>query len=945
MIRSRSFPSAVFTKPLEWSFPAGISAYLLWLLWYRTPFELHRFTDRTIGTAVLQAYDVRARSVFVFEGLGITAIVCGLWLFALWAFVRYLKRMWRVDLGGRLRQHLRPAHYLALFSIAAMVFQVPAPDWRPASSIGLALAFYFLAAALWITACRALPSTIHAIGLACFSTSLGTFRLLHRSPYSPQFVFTTFAAIILFWSVDQVLRKMVRVTRHDRARLRSWLMVAMTPLLLLPAAPEIGQEAAYFFLLRFGTAPTFEFVNWMVATVLAVATVIILVAGVSLRPGFLRPSAWLFSRISIPLSLTALVVVWTMPRAGTAVNPDVHHWGEALMPLDQLLKFRSLPYVDLMPTHGLAENLGPLLHRVIYGIYSIDEFALGAMIATLIGYLSAYFFLRRIFASPALAALGPLMLPTVMEPSMGYAAPYYTVGLVVILFICRALRLWTTKAFFAAGVVVLVATLLRLDVGVGTALIGTALIAGYALCFWRDLRVRRALGFFAVLGGVGFVYLVALWIRTGGFARLAALRVFSSLDFQALYSAPPQFLNPLVSRYASNLFNALAFPASMVAVLMAIVAAGRLAVLMRARGLPQNPAREDTRFFWRASIVIAVGAYNLLVFNRGLQRFNESLAGGGFLTQYEIGFSFLVIILAAWMFGVRRGGLAMLWVIAALLTISGIPSKAMFAKFPVDLLITLERPDSPKPIRMNEFSARLYLVPELLSVWRNLRDYTPGQTFVELSNEPLFHVAFNRRFPAFNIITFTATGEAMQQAYLSGWKPEVVPVVLVRGGEGWLNDIDNVPDPVRNYRLYEQLYKSYQRDTQIGPYVMYRFRRPGPPAGDRRISSGGGRTVTPGAPLSIATEGMSIGPGQELTVSFQAQCHAAMPFRVTFDSAHKDVTQVAATACSPGYSTPEDWSDYKIQSPLGLSGSVSSVSIAPVGSALRCSEFRGIRWT
>ena len=63
------------------------------------------------------------------------------------------------------RRLLMPANYLALCAVAAMIFQVPVPDWGPPSDIAALFALYFVAAAGWIKLSAASIAKL-ALGIA-----------------------------------------------------------------------------------------------------------------------------------------------------------------------------------------------------------------------------------------------------------------------------------------------------------------------------------------------------------------------------------------------------------------------------------------------------------------------------------------------------------------------------------------------------------------------------------------------------------------------------------------------------------------------------------------------------------------------------------------------------------------------------------------------------------
>ncbi|HEV1284138.1 MAG TPA: hypothetical protein VNU44_02475, partial [Bryobacteraceae bacterium] len=208
------------------------------------------------------------------------------------------------------------------------------------------------------------------------------------------------------------------------------------------------------------------------------------------------------------------------------------------------------------------------------------------------------------------------------------------------------------------------------------------------------------------------------------------------------------------------------------------------------------------------------------------------------------------------------------------------------------------------------------------------REVPPGDTFAELGNEPLLNIAMDRLFPAYNMVTLSSTGEAVERAYLNSWDVAHVPLVIVHGGLDWLTNIDYVPDPVRNYLLHERLHESYRRETQIGPYVIYSRRKPtADPPPVLIAEAGASHELKIGTPLVVPTPQLLLQPGFEAVVDFEARCTTkATPFRVDFAPG----SAALATCGADGFSPVNEWAPYRLRSPLPLQGAVGSVAFAAV---------------
>ena len=919
-------------EPLEYAVPTFLAASLFLLLTALAPTELHRFTDRTIGIAVLQAFDTRLRGELLILSPILAVLVYASWIGLMWFLRQCVERKGGPGAVLKMRTWTRPAHYISLFGIAALVFQTPVPAWTPICSICVGLAGYFIVAGSLCAATRTSLAFTHSIALAAAAIAAG-FARIHYT-LVPAWRFDLWAGL-LFAVLWAALYRSARARRG--AAFRSWVGLATIPLFFILSAPEVAQELAYVALLRWDLAPSIREITWILAIGALLLWAGTLLAARLGRFRRIRSCSWIVSRLSIPMLIATLGTVPLVPRASGLLAPDVHHWGEALIPLDQFLKFGSIPYIDLLPTHGVLSNVGPLLHRVLYGGYSIDEYMLGSAVTIAIGLMCAYYFLRRAFSSPGLAALLIGFLQPLFDPGLGLASPTYSVGLIAILAIGRAVRIWRRRAFLEAGAVVLIAGLFRADVAMGGALIAAIIFTAAAILRPRGER-WLPLSFAAVLAAPISLCMLVLLFSKGGLDKIAAIRTLFSLDFQALSIVPPEFLSPGLNRYPSNLFLFCLFPASLMA---GILLALKVLSVVATRPAPGSvESRSRSSLIWRAGVALSLVGYNLLIFHRVLERFSEALTMA--LPQYALSFSLVSILLCMTILACPKDALVLMWVAATLLTIAAVPNKnVMFGRgvmgyfdWPVNSM--------DHPARMNEFTARINIPAEILTAWRSLRDYInrevpPGDTFAELGNQPLLNVALNRPFPAFNMVTISSTGEAIQRAYLDSWDVAHVPVVVVHGAEGWLNSIDTVPDPVRNYRLHERLHEFYQRDTQVGPFVIYKRRDlagpdPGPFQAAQLETS---VEVNKQTPLVINTPGLSVMPAREVVVRFESRCAAKSAFHIGFAvQATPASNNAIQTSCgADGFSPLNEWSAFQVKSPLSLSGPVNSVVFTAAGDA------------
>ncbi|MEO1368805.1 MAG: hypothetical protein AAFX50_16640, partial [Acidobacteriota bacterium] len=110
-----------------------------------------------------------------------------------------------------------------------------------------------------------------------------------------------------------------------------------------------------------------------------------------------------------PLALGTLTFLWRMPRVAEAsLAGDDFHSGEVLLPWQQWADFGKIPFVDYLPTHGLADVVPGLLIDVFFDGTAASlqsSFGLRAALVVLVAYLA----LRVHVGAPASLAVVFLM--------------------------------------------------------------------------------------------------------------------------------------------------------------------------------------------------------------------------------------------------------------------------------------------------------------------------------------------------------------------------------------------------------------------------------------------------------------------------------------------------------------------------------------------------------
>jgi hypothetical protein len=789
-------------EPIEWSIPFALAGTAIRWRLTGASLRLDDFADRTIGIAVVRELDVAKRVGLLFQALGLLVGIVGLTLAAAWMISRAAGRRWPSALR-RLRPALRPAHALAGLSVASLLF-LPAEaspmKWMAASLTTVALAC--LLAVLRVFPRLSVPRgrTPLALNLClCVAAWALAYSLVveyaHRPALSPTLLATgaglTAAALLSI--------------RHLPFRSR-WLTLATLPLVTMPWAGFLAQELGYAILLRSGGTPTFRsLVGWILSILASTSIAVALQSRTNRRCPW--PAARIWSRGVLPLALAGIAVVAVWLPAGSNHPLDLFHDGEAALPAHQLVRFGALPYLDILPSHGIVVSyLGGVLQWMLDGFVAGDaHFGIGAPLLHAASIVSTYFLVRRVMSSSLFAAFAVLLLPL---PFLGST---YSCAFLGLLALGSAVVRGTRGAFARLGLVLLAALLFRVDSGlmliaVAAVILVAAGMARRGTSRWTNLVEvlgPAAAPLAVALAGLAGALLV---LRPDGGDTLGVIREFLSLNFQSMSQGIPEIFSAAVPRPVSH--TALFLLPAISVLLAAWIAVRQIRSLLDGQG-------------WRGRdvVLIALAGYNLLILTRALGRHteHETASVGGFTSAYS---ALLLVLLAARLLEGRRTAFAA--VIAAVVLLQPLSSLSASSLLR-DALTASARPVIDRPSRMSALSPR-FAQPSWDASFTALNQFAsaqlPGEaTFVDLSHEPMLYVALDRRFPGFLIPVLWTDSERTQRHFL-GRASRTVARLVVRSNRDWWQGVDGVSESIRSYRLHEFANDRFPVARSVGPFTV-----------------------------------------------------------------------------------------------------------------------------
>jgi len=790
-------------EPLEWLSPITMGALAVGVRLYYAHLRLDGFDDRIMGMAVQHLVDVPGRTKLMLECVAILAgAVVGVFALA-WGIARRLSPR----TSRRLRRALRPAHVL----LALALLPPLALPWGMEVVRASRLALNAAAVAALLALVRAFPrlggvprlrpSALIALTLAAWSSAYAfVVEFQHRPNLSNALLLYGWLATLLAVTLVPRLaswQQSVSSGAETSRRLRCGAL----PLLAMPFAGFVAQEAGYAVVLRGGASVSFGVLHLSVLVALAALGV-----AFTILPARRH---WRVGRWHLPLAVAALGFVDSWTPAGTSIHYDLFHYGETALPAHQLFRFGSLPYVDVLPTHGLVMSyLGGALHFLLDGFVSGDSVLLGWPILAAVGCAALFAYARRVSGSALLAGLVVAMLPTAGDRDL---ATGYHAGFLVLLALGDAVSNGRRRRFHALGVALLAAMLYRIDLGVSMLVVSGGILAAYLL--WRGREsLRRALGdailpavlptTVAILALSSFAFL----FRPDGLQTVGVVGQYLSLTFQGLSTGNVPFFNPSIPRSVSHVTHFLLMGTSVVAGLALGLSA------LRQRRLGADWSRRDV-------LLVSAICFNVLVYSRAFGRHTEAEIGvGGYVGAYTM---VLLLLVAHRLLGARRpaftGTVASLMLLQILLLPgnASLVSRALAARpFLAEERPRVMGPFSPRYPQSEGLNARLATIRAFADKWLN-----PRETFFDLSNEPLLYVALDRRFPGYVVPMLYTVSERTQRQLLVRMARARVGFAILRDSKWW-RALDGIDDGVRSYRVHESLLERFPVAVPVATYTV-----------------------------------------------------------------------------------------------------------------------------
>lgn len=783
---------------------------------------IRRFPDRAIGRVVLEGVDA---SGYVHNYVLLWAALIGLFLLASWALVRLRDGLLAAAGEDGLGAEFRGLARLNEISVALLVLRLWFGDERFLNLKGLvdrALVLLLLFAVARVVALRRRPRDRVLLGLLARSDLVvvllflpapvvfGGHLLLGRPLLFGDGVLAVWLvlAALPFTAGYLALRRSARGVEEGREEREverridvagRAVALAAAPLVLAPLAFPVGNEIQS--LLR-SVSP--RLVVGLLGLVLVAASGGLLAWWWRARrrggsaPG---PSAGaLLVYFYYPALVVTVATFASHVQVWVAGALDYFHYGEKVMPVQQLFQFGALPQVDLRLTHSFSDVVYGALYAWLSGDVGLDTLLWGRWIPGVVALLVLYFLVARV-VRPGFAVLACCLLPVT-----GLASSYYAPALVPALFLAHAVarpswQRWLLVWLSAAGVL-----LWRIDfglaAGVALALAAATFLLRASRRHWRQVALSLA----AFVGGSALLFVAS--------SLLLRLPLFDTAS-----RLVASYTTRLVTRTRSQVIDGFGLAAAVQYYLLPAVAAvhlGYLALQRWVRRLRLPPQHYP---------LLYLAAFCLVMSVRSMER--HSLVEQ--FNPYCFGLLLALTPALAWRPGRPREGVGARAVFLGVVVASGLfvlpPAEWVPTPNPVlrlasgRPLFTLHhwRPGEPRVVTD---SVRHRPLVELLDA--HLRD---DQTFYDFTNSPLLYAFAEREFPTWVIPNLVQTSEGVQRQVIADLhrllEADRLPLVVFDQGGGFWDNADGVPNEVRSYRIAELVYRHYRPWLRVAGYELW----------------------------------------------------------------------------------------------------------------------------
>lgn len=496
---------------------------------------------------------------------------------------------------------------------------------------------------------------------------------------------------------------------------------------------------------------------------------------------------YLFTVFVVSLS----IIINYQPLLLIGDNIDLFHIGEFVVPVQQMFQYGSLPFIDLLPTHGISDLFYQAVYKLINGGDFLETMVWN-WILVVAGMTLSYLMFSRLM-SPLIAALMVFTLPASTLISVPLGSPYFFVimgGLTVSLYVSE------TNRFRGAvlGVVFVFLCLWRYDLGIACLSAGLVSIIGMRSKFFYHWHYVFK-PFAGVFGTLFIIFGLLAYVR-GKSPNELIVQILNYLSIQT----QSQSYSSIWPHWGTLAFiHYFVIPA----IIVTILAIAICKMYQHQEWLSGSKA-----------LLIFLMVAGLILSFRGLHRHSlmEQLSPPMFMA--------LAICLSPILFSPSSRNMVHFAVLTGMLCWGLIaPANSVFT------VCNLNHEWKIRKWKAGEKRVDASNEHQYVHFLRFLKQHSENyETFFDFSNAPLLYSYTSKKLPSYIIPNLYHTSEIAQKYQLAVLNQVFgagkLPYIIFRQGNCW-DAIDEVPNEIRSYRITEFIYRNYRPLGLVGPYFVW----------------------------------------------------------------------------------------------------------------------------
>ncbi len=599
------------------------------------------------------------------------------------------------------------------------------------------------------------------------------------------FLWYSLILIILFIMYHIIRKDFLNKVLFDRI-----IIFSLVPFIFIPVSIPMSNELQFTISNLTDRSP--RFISAIIIFILLILSSVIFIKCIKKKR--VPTSSYIIGNIYFPVLLATLSVFYYHTHS-LIFNDifDLHHTSERVISTQQLFQFNKIPFVDILPAHGLSDMFFQIIYSLINGYRGIEvllwnsNVGFGNWLYNTSGIIFLYFLFKRLY-NPLFSLLVIGLLPVGTYFYSGY---YFS--LIPFIAMYWLLKKPTFFRFNLFWCVILFTGLWTPAFGAGVLPSSIVILLLYHSLNKEVKWKNTVLSLFIVMGSSFILYLILLVMR-----GKSVLDTFTLIiNYMKADSANFGHVNIIKDYNALAVFQYFILPS-----ISLFYIAFTVIKMLKRDTLKSN-----------MYILLFMSICSLILLLRGFARH-------GLIEMYNPYYFVLLIFTLPLMFNrAKKFSPELIFLGLYLVYISIFPCYSTLIK---EGKIFEYRKWHKKESRIVINNTSQYR--ELKNFFNKYMD--KNQTFYEFIMAHFLYVFTERKLPYFNLSGTPVYGSDKSQIIclkdLKGlYEKNELPFVIFRDSEWWGDEVDDIPNSVRCYRIAEFIYKNYKPLGTIHTYDIW----------------------------------------------------------------------------------------------------------------------------